>query len=1771
MKKKFTFLLTALFLLVGSAKAAVTDLPEMSSGDDIKWYTISNTRSTSGKYLYWTTDGLKDANTLSVASLFYFTGTADACYIHSAATELLFSGTGAWTTGGTPCTISETPHSSKAGLAIGFNGTYLNEQNHSNGFTTWSANDAGSIFTVELVSDLTKVIDIAALKASAAAELAGLAQITAIFPDASAAIAELNAIEAAGTGLAELKAASNAINDIAIAYKASIDGANVRFTTFGRNTTDGTDMVITGSTATHATSSGDAGIWTLIDNGDGTFKMYNFASNLYLGATSGNSQNVAICQDFSEAAPYTFNPISKDRTNIWNKGNTLHADGWGNIVQWNPDNTTAEASIWSVVSSDPIAITREAYDAATTAAHSLPAALQDAYGIVAEYSSNAVEPKEGSLAALLDNDPNTFFHSTWSQSIEGTHYLQAEVSEPVKSFSFYFKKRSGNNDNRPTVIEISGSTDGTEFTPITTVSDLPRVATKIDYFSDIITTTEEIKHLRFAVKETNTGTNFFTFSEFYILPGTGDAAELAKAYRNFGSTSITNPAIDEYAETLIKGENILALSGIKKEIAAILAANGDNHSETPALGQYTTTAYQSLEEEYNDMDATRESLEAAIANFKASQNRPVYFITSAWSDGYSAGSAIYYDGAWKWAQANVYDKQMWMTIPGYTGEDIPATTSYDPQGTSYEICDYLTGTVMRDKKVQIVSIDGWEGAYNLQYNANGESTDAVQHAASHGVIVNWKAATTSDCKASAWYIEYLGNSYDLEQLTGEYKYVIPSSTASDIVNAEYEEHTVDNELTIYTSYCHWSNDLVIYNKPYKSHFYSNEQPYAIKTIQFVTNSTDEALVVLGSNDGESWVMVDEVSIASGKGIADFSGKAYNYFKVSTKRYNKVYISNMLINYDPTVELPLIVDEPAFNIAGGNLYEPAKLELSSEQGADIYWSTDGENYEAYDEEIEIDATCTIYAYAEIDGVESKVVSETYVVAAEYENIAAMQAAVEATEEGMPVVIDLQAIITEVGEKQISINDNTAELLVSDNYLPDYYAIKDTLCGKLRGVYKLVKGQPTVCELDYAYLSHKIFVLTEAPELEGQFFTVGNATSVLKEYTWYLLRNVNRNAYVNETDVDLRMLPTTSITSMSAADDNLGVLFHLEKSENGEDLYTICSGKGNYFTIAQSSSTISAAAVDYLIKNISGNTFYIQDPATGVVVDGNAAGGTFVGWGTTVPTGTNGNNVYQFMEVEFVDAEKAASIVKASGILNELQQEYGLVTDASQYSSNAVETTEGSLAALLDNDYTTFFHSSWSQTVEGTHYLQAEVSKPTKSLFFYFKKRSQNNNNRPTDITILGSNDGVNFTEVTRINSGLPTDAGTLDYTSSVIKATQAYKHFRFMVNATGGDTGNTQFFTFSEFYILPGESVYRNVITAANALLAAEITDKNFDKLVAAFEAAYAKLKGEDEKPPVTPTGKKVVYDLNVERITGMGYAADDHYITTDKLTALLGGKKLEGAAIWGVNPDGTYVADAMATYDGWRDADGAFAYWGESAVVCAKLFQEEGSYLVELCTFPANDPEAGTKYTASWALIAGQDTVVINTNITFVAPTVINIANYEVVATMKVEHNEAANTAYSGNTAAFDAAAAAKALGVASLDDAGQYILNVTTGDLVLNTTDGWRDNKGDAAGWGNAGGVCVKIQSPSTGSIDYIGCYDDTHAAGETYTAKWAFVSGNKAAIVEVVITFIDASSISDINVDQPVTAYTISGKAIQTTANGVKNLQRGIYIINGKKVYVK
>lgn len=234
------------------------------------------------------------------------------------------------------------------------------------------------------------------------------------------------------------------------------------------------------------------------------------------------------------------------------------------------------------------------------------------------------------------------------------------------------------------------------------------------------------------------------------------------------------------------------------------------------------------------------------------------------------------------------------------------------------------------------------------------------------------------------------------------------------------------------------------------------------------------------------------------------------------------------------------------------------------------------------------------------------------------------------------------------------------------------------------------------------------------------------------------------------------------------------------------------------------------------------------------------------------------------------------------VNDMQYLYGLVTEGSQWTSNAKQSSEGSYEALVDGDYTTFFHSQYNGTnPNANHYLQAELSEPVKDFYFYMKKRSQNNNNRPTDIVITASNDGENFTDVTEINEGLPTTTAVIDYLSSKISMAEANSKIRFTVTATnnGAKFGDYVFFTASEWYIIPSNEVTDAALKYAAMTAYTDMAAEDVEVVNALAEQISAAVAAK--------TLAKDLADLaaEVDRLTAFVDATETYSETTEGIAA----------------------------------------------------------------------------------------------------------------------------------------------------------------------------------------------------------------------------------------------------------------------------------------------
>ena len=305
-------------------------------------------------------------------------------------------------------------------------------------------------------------------------------------------------------------------------------------------------------------------------------------------------------------------------------------------------------------------------------------------------------------------------------------------------------------------------------------------------------------------------------------------------------------------------------------------------------------------------------------------------------------------------------------------------------------------------------------------------------------------------------------------------------------------------------------------------------------------------------------------------------------------------------------------------------------------------------------------------------------------------------------------------------------------------------------------------------------------------------------------------------------------TASANNMDKRQTGSYLLWH--SGTSGTCTYTISVGGGYFITgytvtgeANTSAQTLTAGAVSHEFAVGTSSSFTVSDLKSSSV--------------SFVQTGANASGLkITSISVTVVQptSEQTEAYNTVQSWITTIQDAKGLVTDAANYVSNAKSSAEGSYAALLDKDYTTYFHGAYgSEGPDEDQYLQATLPSAVDAIYFYFKKRSQNTNNRPTSITISGSNDGSSFTDITTINSGLPTDAAILDYASSKISLGASYQYIRFTVTATNNNAQNSSghvFFTFSEFYIFPSNAIVDNVMDLYTALAKTSVLDYTDDNI-----------------------------------------------------------------------------------------------------------------------------------------------------------------------------------------------------------------------------------------------------------------------------------------------------------------------------------------------------
>ena len=164
---------------------------------------------------------------------------------------------------------------------------------------------------------------------------------------------------------------------------------------------------------------------------------------------------------------------------------------------------------------------------------------------------------------------------------------------------------------------------------------------------------------------------------------------------------------------------------------------------------------------------------------------------------------------------------------------------------------------------------------------------------------------------------------------------------------------------------------------------SGEYAFAVDGKYLTTGNTGGSLTLANSlTDYGLWIL-EEVA---GKGYLIKNKKAvYNGNPQYIEEYNGLFTtfgyktSNQKFFLFQFYEVPdpAAIAEPVADPSAGLIAKGTKITLScTTDGAEIYYGFDNETFTAYAAPIEIEADCTLYAYAEKDGERSDVVSFAY---------------------------------------------------------------------------------------------------------------------------------------------------------------------------------------------------------------------------------------------------------------------------------------------------------------------------------------------------------------------------------------------------------------------------------------------------------------------------------------------------------------------------------------------------------------------------------------------------------------------------------------------------------------------------------------------------------------------------------------------------------------------------------------------------------------------------
>ncbi len=151
----------------------------------------------------------------------------------------------------------------------------------------------------------------------------------------------------------------------------------------------------------------------------------------------------------------------------------------------------------------------------------------------------------GGVAALLDENDDSYLHTDYTNVSATNDFLQVELGDGNELYQFKIagKHRKNVGNDKPKKIEIQGSIDKNAWETIATVNDITQTAGAA-WESQPITATKKYPYLKFVV---TTGTNriYFHMAKFDLFKLTS-IVEVKSAYKNLGITDKEATAAYDY-------------------------------------------------------------------------------------------------------------------------------------------------------------------------------------------------------------------------------------------------------------------------------------------------------------------------------------------------------------------------------------------------------------------------------------------------------------------------------------------------------------------------------------------------------------------------------------------------------------------------------------------------------------------------------------------------------------------------------------------------------------------------------------------------------------------------------------------------------------------------------------------------------------------------------------------------------------------------------------------------------------------------------------------------------------------------------------------------------------------------------------------------------------------------------------------------------------------------------------------------------------------------